>query len=345
MNKTILISFITASLFSSSYGSEEKNSAQIMQETLLKMKEIVKEKNHNNQIKENNTSTAFDYKLQPKKVSDNVWCFLGALEGPSKENAGNMVNTCYIKTDDSFVVIDSGPSYQYAKQAYAAMKNIADLPAKTVISTHSHDDHWLGNSYYKEQFNAKIIGPQLINDDFKEGEKTRMFKILPPSAIKGTKIIPVDEVPSKTLTFSIGNEDFEIIGVGSKAHTMEDFFIYMPKRKVLFAGDLAMNGRITSNRDGSLLGQLKAIEMMKEKEYETFIPGHGLDTSKTGMDDAEKYFTLLHERIKEALENEVEMTELAETIPMDEFKDRAMFDTLNGRNVQEAFTELEFSEE
>ena len=345
MQKTIIISLITASLLSNVYGDETKNSAQIMQETLSKMKTIAGENKQNTKLSNEDNTTVFDYKLKATKVSENVWCFLGALEGPSKKNAGNMVNTCYVKTDDSYVVVDSGPSYQYAKQAYAIMNNIKKLPASTVISTHSHDDHWLGNSFYKETFNAKIIGPQLINDDFKEGDQTRMFKVLPENAIKGTKIIPVDEVPTKTIAFTVGNVEFEIIAVGSKAHTMEDFFIYMPKQKVLFAGDLAMNGRITSNRDGSLLGQLKAIEMMKEKDYDTFIPGHGLDTSKNGMDDAEKYFTLLYKRVKDALENEIEMTELSEAIPMDEFKDRAMFNALNGRNVQEAFTELEFSEE
>ena len=289
--------------------------------------------------------TAFDYKLKATKVSDNVWCFLGALEGPSKENAGNMVNTCYVKTKDTYVVVDSGPSYQYAKQAYNVMSAIEKLPANTVISTHEHDDHWLGNSFYKENFKAEIIGPQYINDHYKEGDKTRMFNVLPANAIEGTKIIPVDKVPTKPLALTIGGEKFEIVPIGQKAHTDEDFFVYMPERKVLFAGDLAMNGRITSNRHGSLLGQLKAIEMMKSKDYEVFVPGHGLDTSKTGMDDAEKYFTLLYERIQKALEDDVELSELTEVITMSEFKDRAMFKALNGQNVAEAFTELEFAEE
>lgn len=288
---------------------------------------------------------AFDYQLKATKVSENVWCFLGALEGPSKENAGNMVNTCYVKTSDSYVLVDSGPSYQYAKQAYAVMSDIEKLPVKTVISTHDHDDHWLGNSFYKDKFNAEIIGPKYINEHYQEGDKTRMFNLLPENAIEGTKIIHVDRVPTQTLKLTIGKEEFEIVPIGQKAHTSEDFFVYMPKRKVLFAGDLAMNGRITSNRHGSLLGELKAIEMMKSKDYEVFVPGHGLDTSKHAMDDAEKYFTLLHKRVLKALDDDVEASELEEAIPMSEFKDRAMFQALNGQNVAEAFNEIEFADE
>ncbi len=344
MKKIIVLSLLTASFLTNIYGNEHQNPAEIMQSTLDKMKAIATQ-NNQSATESNTTSDVFDYKLKATKVSNNVWCFLGALEGPSKENAGNMVNTCYVKTTDSYVVVDSGPSYQYAKQAYAVMSAIEKLPATTVISTHEHDDHWLGNSFYKDEFKAEIIGPKHINDNYKEGDKTRMFNVLPASAIEGTKIIPVDTVPTEPLKLTIGGEEFEIVPVGTKAHTDEDFFVYMPKRKVLFSGDLAMNGRITSNRHGSLLGQLKAIEMMKAKDYEVFVPGHGLDTSKTGMDDAEKYFTLLHERIIQALEDDTEMTELSEIIPMNEFQDRAMFKALNGQNVQEAFTELEFSEE
>lgn len=345
MKTTIIISMLTASLLTNVCAEESKNSAQIMQDVFSKMKTVAADHKIDEQLSNDKNSKAFDYQLQATKVSDNVWCFLGALEGPSKKNAGNMVNTCYVKTSDSYVVVDSGPSYQYAKQAYAIMSAIEALPATTVISTHEHDDHWLGNSFYKDKFKAEIIGPKYINDNYKEGDKTRMFNVLPANAIEGTKIIPVDIIPTEQFKLSIGGEEFEIVPIGTKAHTDEDFFIYMPKRKVLFAGDLAMNGRITSNRHGSLLGQLKAIKMMKAKDYETFVPGHGVDTSKNAMDDAEKYFTLLYERIQQALEDDVEMTELAEVIPMEEFKDRAMFNALNGQNVQEAFTELEFAEE
>ena len=301
-------------------------------------------KDTNITIKVDNNSS-FDYKLEPKKVSENVWCFLGALEGPSKKNAGNMVNTCYIKTQNGFIVVDSGPSYQYAKQAYSAMSKIASVPVKAVISTHDHDDHWLGNSYYKQNFKAPIIGPKAINENYKDGDITRMFRILPKNAIKDTKIIPVDITPLKPIDLSIDGEEIEITPVGRKAHTIEDLFIYLPKRKVIFSGDLAMNGRITSNRDGSLLGQIEAIKMLRAKEWDVLVPGHGFDTTKTALDDAEKYFNLLYKRITKAMDDEVDAEDITSVVKMEEFKDRAMFKALNAQNVSDAYTEIEFAEE
>ena len=117
---------------------------------------------------------AFDYNLKPVKVTNDVWCFLGKLDMPTKENGGFMSNSCYVKADKSYVLIDSGASYGFASQAYEAMSKIEKLPVSTVISTHRHDEHWLGNSFYKENFNAKILGPSLINKKYNENNTQRM---------------------------------------------------------------------------------------------------------------------------------------------------------------------------
>jgi len=39
---------------------------------------------------------AFDYKLTPQRVAEDVYCFFGKPENISKENGGNIVNTCFV---------------------------------------------------------------------------------------------------------------------------------------------------------------------------------------------------------------------------------------------------------
>lgn len=288
---------------------------------------------------------AFDYNLKPVKVTSNVWCFFGKLEAPTKENGGFMSNSCYVKTDNSYVLIDSGASYEFAKQAYEAMSKIEKLPVSTIINTHKHDDHWLGNNFYKEKFNAKIYGPSLINTEHAKDSKTRMFESLSADAIKGTKIIKVDEIVSEIKSLKIGNKEIIIVPVGIKAHTPEDLFIFIPDEKTIFSGDLVMNGRITSNRHGSVIGTLKALDMINKKDWNYLIAGHGFDTSKTAMDETLKYFTLLKERILKAIEDETSGSEITKVVTMEEFKDKALYDDLNNNNVFDAFRELEFYEE
>jgi glyoxylase-like metal-dependent hydrolase (beta-lactamase superfamily II) len=294
---------------------------------------------------EASTSDAFDYKLEPKKVAENVWCFFGALEPPTKENAGNMANNCYIKTNDGYLVMDTGPSYQFAKQAYEAMQKIEDLPVKYVVNSHEHDDHWLGNDFYKQKFGTTLMGPESINANYKEGDKTRMYNVLPENAIEGTHIIDLDKVVKKRETLVLGGEKFDIIPMDVKAHTGDDVFIYMPDRKVLFAGDLVMNGRITSGRHGSVMGQLKALAMMQELDWKVMVPGHGFITDGTAMDEAKMYFELTKERVLKAIDEGVDATEINKVVKLIEFKDKAMYDILNAHNIGFAFDELEMLDE
>jgi glyoxylase-like metal-dependent hydrolase (beta-lactamase superfamily II) len=288
---------------------------------------------------------AFDYNLKPIKVSSDVWCFFGKLEAPTKENGGFMSNSCYIKTNKSYVLIDSGASYDFANQAYKAMEKIERLPVNTVITTHSHDDHWLGNNFYKEKFNAKIYGPALINKEFNPNSEIRGVKVLSEENKKNTKFVAIDEIINETKTLNIDGKEIIVIPTGVKAHTSDDLFVYLPNDKVLFSGDIVMNGRVTSNRDGSVIGSLKALEMINSKKWDVLVPGHGVDTSKTAADETIKYFTLLKQRVLEAIENEVTGNDITKIVTMDEYKNKALYDELNSKNVFDAFRELEFYEE
>jgi len=356
MKRLTILSIITASfLVTASYANETKEAkaeADKSSKVEMKVSSVGEEKSVGEIIKiatdgdkkESSSSTPFDYKLKPKKVADNVWCFFGALDKPTKENAGFMSNNCYVKTNDGYLVVDTGPSYQFAKQAYAEMKKIADLPVKYVIDSHGHDDHWLGNNFYKEEFNATIVGPESINSDYKDGDKTRMYAILPENAIDGTHIIKVDKVVKEPEVLKFGGAEFHLTPMKVKAHSIDDIYIYMPKEKVLFAGDLVMNGRITSNRDGSVMGQIKALDMMSKLDWKVLIPGHGYITGEKAMEESKLYFKLLKERILKAIEDDVDATEINDVVKLEEFKDKAMYDILNAHNVGFAYEELEMLE-
>src|SRR5574344_1631937 len=287
----------------------------------------------------------FDYKLKPQKVSENIWCFFGKTEVPSKENGGFMANSCYIKAKDSYILIDTGANYNFASQAYEAMKKIKDLKVSDIIITHEHDDHWMGNSFYKDKFNSKIYAPKSINENYDESSKPRIFEILDSKEMENTKIIKADVVISEDTKIDVGNKTINIIAVPYKAHTSDDLMVFVNENKTMFTGDIIMNERITSNRDGSVVGTLKAIDLIKTYPFENLVAGHGINTGKTALEHTEKYFTLLKTRVLDAIEDGQTASAISKVVTMDDFKDIAMFDELNSRNVFDAFTELEFYDE
>ncbi len=296
----------------------------------------------------------WDYNLKPVKVSERVYCFFGSMEMPTKENAGAMANTCYIKGDTEWITWDSGPSYIFAKQAYAQMKKIADMPVKSVIVSHEHDDHWLGNNYYTEVHGAKVIGPVSINENYYgprhvegkdyPGMQTRMIKALYQNAIRGTVLARVDEEFEDTTNFEISGVKLEYVKVGY-AHSEEDWYLYLPDDKVILAADVVMNGRVTSNRDGIVVGQINAINSIKSKEWDYLVPGHGFITDKTAADESIRYFALLKDRVIEKMEDGIIADFITKEVTLDEFRDKDLYYVLSPSNVFRSYEELEMFDE
>ena len=317
----------------------------------------------------------WDYNLKAVKISERVYCFFGEMDMPTKDNAGAMSNICYIKGDTSWIAWDSGPSDLFAKQAYEQMQKIADMPVKHEFISHEHDDHWLGNHYFKETFGAHIIGPHSINvnyygprlqikdeghpsatgevKDF-PGMQTRMVKALYQNAIRGTILLPVDESPTQKSTwYDIDGVKMEYVNVGY-SHSEDDYFLYLPDDKVVLVGDLVMNGRVTSNRDGQVLalndegkpeGQIPAIKEIKARDWNNIVPGHGFLVDKNGADEAQLYFNLIKERVLEAIDNDVAQGDITKVVTLEEFRDKDLYYLLSPGNVYRAYEELEMYEE
>ena len=286
----------------------------------------------------------FEYTLQPIKVSDNVYCFFGALENITKENGGDMVNTCFVQTKEGFVVIDSGPTYAYAKKAYSEMQKIEKLPVKYVVNTHDHDDHWLGNSFYKSK-GALLIGPRTYEQNVVVGMETRMQRTLGAELYGKTKIVTLDTVVDDNLTLHVGGKTFEIKQLVKKAHTQGDLIVYLPEGKVIFAGDTVFNGRVTSLRDGSLIGSIKILEQIEALHPKVIIGGHGYKTDANATEMLKGYLLEMKEEVQEALDNDVSMEQITQKVTMPKYKEMELYDVLHSRNVFEAFRELEMYEE
>ena len=287
---------------------------------------------------------AFEYNLVPQKLAEGVYCFFGKLENITKENGGNMVNTCFVQTKGGFVVIDSGPTYDYASQAYTQMQKIAKLPIRYVINTHDHDDHWLGNSFYKEK-GALLIGPRTYEQNIFKGMETRMQKVLGKSLFGKTTIVKIDTIVDNNLSLSVGDKRFEIKQFEPVAHTKGDLIVYMPEYKLVFAGDLVFNDRLTSLRDGSLLGSLKVLDAIDTLDASIIVGGHGYATDANATKHLKEYLLTMKKEVQNALDNDISMEAVTKKVLMPQYKEMKLYDILHSRNVFDAYQELEMYEE
>jgi glyoxylase-like metal-dependent hydrolase (beta-lactamase superfamily II) len=282
------------------------------------------------------------YDLNPVKISDTVYQFEGVKEAPSKQNGGNMVNTYWVKGKTSWIVFDSGPSYNYAKAAYEKMKKIADLPVKYVINTHRHEDHWLGNSYHKENFGAKIYATKAQVDQYPAGMTPHYAHLLSKEDFEGTKIIGVDEFISEDKTMVLDGRTFEFVHFDYAVHSPEDIMAYMPDEKVLLAGDILFSERIPRITDGSVEGGLNSLVVVEKYDVDVYATGHGKYTDDTAIGQMRDYFMALKKSALYAIDEGMDLSEYVNSADFEAFKSRYMMDELHKGNLSYAFREYEF---
>lgn len=68
-------------------------------------------------------------------------------------------NSVFIVNDADVIVVDTNITPSSAKATIAALKKLTPKPVRTIINTHWHDDHMMGNAAYREAFpGVEIIG-------------------------------------------------------------------------------------------------------------------------------------------------------------------------------------------
>ena len=84
------------------------------------------------------------------KINDRVQVLLGTIQHANKTNQGYMVNSTVIIGDKGVVLVDPGGTDEVGYFIKKQVNNITNLPVTHVINTHSHGDHYLGNTAFPE---------------------------------------------------------------------------------------------------------------------------------------------------------------------------------------------------
>jgi len=249
--------------------------------------------------------------LRFQRVAEGVYAHVGDKGARTAENEGLNANIGLVVTPAGAVLIDSGATFQSARQIHDAVKALTPQPLKWVINTGGQDHRWLGNGWFKAQ-GAEIIAHAGGEADMKNRGNDHLQAL---QATLGTKADGT--VPTLPTRWLVGNDErLEFGGVVFEfkyrggAHTPGDIMVWLPQRGVLFTGDVVyvdrMLGVLPVSNTKQWLATFAVIEQLNPR---VLVPGHGDVTDvATAKADTQAYLLALRAHMKKAVDDGVDVS-------------------------------------
>ena len=290
-----------------------------------------------------------DFPFAFEKVADNTWVMHGPRELPNPENKGFMNNPGIVKTSAGLVMIDPGSTVHTGNNVLAEVKKISELPIVAVFNTHIHGDHWLANQAVKAAYpDVKIYGhsEMLVEIENGEGENwVSMMDSMTEGASKGTIVVAPDNAVDNAEVIKVGDTQFKIHHYGI-AHTKTDIMIEVVENSAIFLGDNVLSLRIPRTSDGTFQGNIDTINTILEKDYKTYVPGHGPTGDRAMVEEYLGYLTLVYEAAEKAFEDDLDSSDvlaITKETTVD-YKDWHGYADLLGPQGAQAYSEVEAAE-
>jgi glyoxylase-like metal-dependent hydrolase (beta-lactamase superfamily II) len=218
---------------------------------------------------------AADVVFQP--VAPHVYAFVGDTEGRTYENEALNANLGLVVTAEGALLIDSGASFQGARQIADAARRVTPQPIRWVINTGGQDHRWLGNGYFRAQ-GAEIMAHAGGQSDMRARGPEQLAANAPvlKEKMAGTEVV----LPTRWLTeadtrLQLGGTDVQVVYRGG-GHTPGDLMVWLPQAGVVFTGDVVYTDRILGlhpvSRTRAWLQSFEALEALKPR---VVVPGHG----------------------------------------------------------------------
>ena len=285
-----------------------------------------------------------DYRPQAEQVADSVYAIVGPLGQRSADNDGLNANFGFVVTDEGVILMDSGASRLGAEKLAAAIGTVTDKPVRWVINTGSQDHRWLGNDYFASQGAEVIALARTAATQAQSGQQ--QIDALTPflgGRLQGTRPLPATKtLPGEAATLELGGETLEL--AYTDAHFPGDARVWLPKRRVVFSGDLVYVDRLLGILPGSSVhnGQ-KAFQALEALQPERIVPGHGrvCDLAQAKR-EAGDYYDFLAEKVGTAAK---EMEPMDATLDryadLPQFRHLENYGSLHRANMNRTFLEFE----
>ncbi|MCU0775866.1 MAG: MBL fold metallo-hydrolase [Ideonella sp.] len=249
-----------------------------------------------------------------ERVAEGVYAFIGEMGARTAANEGLNANLGLVVTPAGAVLIDSGATFEGARQIHDAVRRVTAQPVRWVINTGGQDHRWLGNGYFRSQ-GAELIAHAAGEADLRNrghDQLQALRGVLGPKADGTVPTLPSRWIRGRDERLELGGVAFELKH-GGGAHTPGDMLVWLPAQRVLFSGDVVYVDRMLGVLPVSHTGHwLETFAVIEALDPGVIVPGHGSVTNlATARADTQAYLRALRDHMKKAV---ADMTDIGAAI-------------------------------
>lgn len=283
--------------------------------------------------------------MLPQQVAPGAWYVegLSALGSPANQNF--ISNAGFVITSQGVVVIDALGSPALAQRLLEQIRKLTPLPVTHVIVTHYHADHIYGLQAFKAQ-GARIVAHRAARTYLQSDTATLRLQAsrqeLAPWVDEKTRLTEADEWLDGAKELVIGGVRFELRPVGP-SHTPEDLAVYLPEKKLLYAGDLVFRGRIPFVGQADSGHWIQALDTLLAYDAAVIVPGHGpLSTAaRADMELTRDYLKHLRATMGQAARNMEPFEDAYKAADWSHFEHLPLFRVANRMNAYNTYLLME----
>jgi cyclase len=227
-----------------------------------------------------------------RQLAPNVYAYTQG--GGPQISAAGVSNLGMIAGPDFLWAIDGSQGPAPAKAFIAAAKQATGKEFGRLLLTHHHGDHTGGLQFFPH---AEVWSHPYCRDEVLKTVPTtpKMWTPTPngPADISEARKVVVPILTFKDdLTVFIGNIEVQFKYAGT-CHTWGDMMAYLPKEKILFAGDIGFFWVAPYANNSYISKWIDTCDQIAGWDVDVIVPGHGPIGGKKELADMADYFRVL----------------------------------------------------
>jgi len=239
------------------------------------------------------------------EVAEGVFAYLSGSGATGLANAGLVVG------DGEALAIDSLMVPSLSRAFRRAIRRLTDAPVRYLVNTHHHIDHIGGNQFFRQ---AAIVAHKNCREEALaagipvEALAQRMPRFA--SGFRQLQLTPPQLIYENRLVLHLGGREVHLLHFGP-GHTRGDTLVYLPRERVLFAGDIVFRYVTPGPFDAHVTGWIRVLDRARQLDVQTVVPGHGPLGDRKALDEMRQYLAIVRREARKSFQEGLPAEEAA----------------------------------